>query len=158
MPLGADICWQPEFETRDGLLVGGKARVAVLPMALPALPEWRSDPRCGSLAVDSHDLTLTQEAHGRAMCCPLFFDLDRKRSEYERTWRQLTVAEGMEILPRDIAVGYRAQSGDNQWLFYRSLGPCGNRTVLGQNIAGEFTAGPFFDTGKYKEWVEIEHC
>ena len=45
---------------------------------------------------------------------------------------------------------------DGQWLFYRSLGPAGNRTVLGQNIAGEFTAGRFPSSGKFKQWIEIE--
>ena len=49
-----------------------------------------------------------------------------------------------------------AQSGDGQWLFYRSLGPVGNRTVLGQNISGEFTAGRFPSSGKFKQWIEIE--
>jgi hypothetical protein len=62
----------------------------------------------------------------------------------------------MEIVPNDVAVGYRAQFGDDQWLFYRSLGPLGNRTLLGHNIAGEFCAGRFLDTGKFKEWIEIE--
>jgi hypothetical protein len=153
LPLDAAATWQPEFETRDGIVAGRKMRAAVMPMALG---EWRSDPRGGSLYAENGRLVLSHEAHGRAMCCPLFFDLDRKRTKQQRTWRQLTVAEWMEILPHDVAVGYRAQSGSDQWLFYRSLGPCGNRTVLGQNIAGEFTAGPFLDSGKYKEWVEIE--
>jgi hypothetical protein len=153
LPLDAAVAWQPEFETRDGVIAGRKMRAAVMPMALG---EWRSDPRGGSLYAENGQLVLSQEAHGKGLCSPLFFDLDRKRSKEQRTWRQLTVAEWMEILPRDVAVGYRSQSGADQWLFYRSLGQCGNRTVLGQNIAGEFTAGRFLETGKYKEWVEIE--
>ena len=84
------------------------------------------------------------------------FDLDRKRAKKVRTWRQLTVGEGMEVVPPDVAVGYRAQSGDDQWLIYRSLAPAGNRTLLGQNISAEFCAGRFLTTGKFKEWVEIE--
>jgi hypothetical protein len=153
LPLSASMTWQPEFETRDGVLTGRKARAAVLPLSLH---EWRSDPRGGSLAVDYGQLTLTQETKGRGLCSPLFFDLDRKRNQQERTWRQLTVAEWMEILPRDAAAAYRAQSGQEQWLFYRSLGPCGNRTFMGQNTAAEFSAGRFLATGKYKEWIEIE--
>jgi hypothetical protein len=62
----------------------------------------------------------------------------------------------MEMLPTDLAVSFRAQSGDNQWLFYRSLGPTGNRTFLGQNVSGEFSAGRFLASGKYKEWIEVE--
>jgi hypothetical protein len=101
-------------------------------------------------------LALTHEAHGRALYCPLLIDLKNGRAQRERTWRQLTVAESMEVLPRDIAVGFRAQCGRHQWLFYRSIGTPGNRTVLGQNIAGEFCAGRFRTTGKLDEWIEIE--
>ena len=86
----------------------------------------------------------------------MLIDLKRRRSKKPRTWRQLTVGEKMEVMPPDVAVGYRAQSGDDQWLFYRSLGPAGNRTLLGHNIAGEFSAGRFLSTGKFKEWIEIE--
>ena len=153
LPLAQNIHWQPEAESRDGDFVGQKIRAAVLPVALK---EWRSDPRGGTLEARSGRLVLTQETRSRTLCCPLVIDLDRKRSKKPRTWRQLTVGENLEIVPHDVAVGYRAQSGDDQWLFYRSLAPPGNRTVLGQNIAGEFSAGRFLATGKYKEWIEIE--
>jgi hypothetical protein len=153
LPLADGCHWQGEAETRDGLLKHGKARAAVMPLALP---EWRSDPRVGSLAEENGRLTLVHETSGAALCCTVFFDLDSQRAGKERTWRQLTVAEWMEVMPRDVAVGFRAQSGHNQWLFYRSLLPAGNRTVLGHNISGEFTAGRFRASGKYDEWIEIE--
>ena len=187
LPLDDQAAWQPETETRDGLIVAtrrglaghhrrdgraesseqsvpaplspdgsaiaSKTRAAVLPLALH---EWRADPRGGHLAEENGRLTLTQEARGRALCCPLLFDLDRQRAKKERTWRQLTIGESLEVVPPDVAVAFRAQSGRHQWLFYRSLGPPGNRTFLGQNVAGEFSAGPFLPTGKYKEWIEIE--
>ncbi|HEY3394753.1 MAG TPA: hypothetical protein VGK58_18755 [Lacipirellulaceae bacterium] len=153
LPLVENVILRPEADTRDGLLRAGGFRAAVLPLALP---EWRIDPRGGTLSEEQGRLVLTQESTGRAMCCPLFFDLKPKRSKKERTWRQLTVAEWMEVLPRDVAVGFRAQSGGRQWLIYRSLGPTGNRTVLGHNIAGEFCAGRFRPSGKFKEWLEIE--
>lgn len=153
LSIAADIAWRPEVETRDGLLEGRKTRTAILPLSLN---EWRSDPRGGSLFADNGRLTLVQEATGKAMCCALAMDLDKNRSKRPRTWRQLTVAEWMEVLPRDVAVAFRAQSGDDQWLFYRSLGPTGNRTFLGQNTAGEFSAGRFDATGKYKEWIEVD--
>ncbi|HEX2475096.1 MAG TPA: hypothetical protein VHK01_10135, partial [Lacipirellulaceae bacterium] len=152
LPLDEDAVWRPEAQTRDGVLRAGKLQAAVLPLALP---EWRIDPRGGALVEEHGRLVLTQESTGRAMCCPLFFDLKPTRARKERTWRQLTVAEWMEVLPRDVAVGFRAQSGRAQWLFYRSLGPSGNRTVLGHNIAGEFCAGRF-RSGKFEEWLEIE--
>jgi hypothetical protein len=153
LPLVARAEWASEPETRDGVIYGRKLRAAVLPLALK---EWRADPRGGSLEENGGALVLTQAIHGRAICCPLFFDLNGKRARSECTWRQLTIGESLEIVPPDAAVGYRVQSGGDQWLFYRSLGPAGNRTVLGQNIAGEFSAGRFLDTGKYKEWIEIE--
>ncbi len=153
LPLTDHFTWTPEPDTRDGLLVGRDQAAAVLPLALP---EWRIDPRGGSLTAANGRLVLTQEATGQTLCCPLFFDLKAKRSKKERTWRQLTVAEWMEVLPRDRAVGFRAQSGNGQWLVYRSLGPAGNRTVLGHNIAGEFCAGRFRRSGKLDEWIEIE--
>jgi hypothetical protein len=153
LPLAGDIRWRPEAETRDGLLLGGKVRAAVLPLALP---EWRSNPRGGSLVENGGGLVLTQETTCRALYCPVFMDLRPERASKERTWRQLTVAEWMEVVPRDVAAGFRVQSGSDQWLFYRSLGAAGNRTVLGQNIAGEFCAGRFRSTGKFDDWIEIE--
>jgi len=153
LPLDAAAQWQGEPKTRDGRLLGRTLRAAVMPLALP---EWRTDPRGGELAEHDGRLVLTQESHGRAICCPLFFDLKPGRAMKDRTWRQLTVAEWMEVVPRDVAVGFRAQSGRGQWLVYRSLGPVGNRTVLGQNIAGEFCAGRFQATGEFDDWLEIE--
>jgi hypothetical protein len=153
--LGPNAVWQPEAETRDGVIRCGKERAAVLPLAIS---EWRTDSRGGRLDAADGRLTLTQESTGRALCCPILFDLDRKRSKKERTWRQLTVAEALEAVPRDAAVGYRAQSGRSQWLFYRSLDPAGNRTLVGQNIAGEFCCGRLLKSGKLDEWIEIEAC
>jgi hypothetical protein len=155
LPISAEASWQPADETRDGVLSRGKERAAVLPLALS---EWRSDPRGGRLEFADGCLMLTQEATGRGLCCPLLIDLDRRRAKRERTWRQLTVAEMLQAVPPDVAVGYRAQSGRRHWLFYRSLGPAGNRTVLGQNIAGEFCSGRMHESGKFDEWIEIEPC
>jgi hypothetical protein len=121
-----------------------------------ALHEWRADPRGGSLVEENGRLILSQRQHGSAICCPMFFDFNRKRSKSERTWRQLTVGDMLEVVPSDIAVGYRIQSGEDQWLIYRSLGKPGNRTLLGHNVAGEFCAGRFTTAGKFKEWIEIE--
>ncbi|MCC7473938.1 MAG: hypothetical protein IT425_00960 [Pirellulales bacterium] len=153
LPLAAGVRWMGEAETRDGMFIGRKTQAAVLPLSLR---EWRADPRSGSLEVIDGQLTLSQLATGRAMCCAWFLDLNRSRSANERTWRQLTVAEALEVVPSELAVGYRAQSGNDQWLIYRSLGTPGNRSVLGHNVAGEFSAGRFLPTGKVKEWIEIE--
>jgi len=153
LPLSSDVVWHPESETRDGILADAKPLAAVIP---PALLEWRADPRGGNLLCQENLLTLTQEATARALCCPLFFDFRPHRIKKERTWRQLTVADRMEVVPHDVAVGYRVQSGRDQWLMYRTLGPAGNRTLLGQNVSSEFYAGRFLKTGEVDEWIEIE--
>lgn len=153
LPLAPDVVWQPEVETRDGTLADSKLRSAVIP---PGLFEWRCDSRGGSLTCQDGRLTLTQEVTGRALCCPLFFDFDRRRSKKERTWRHLTVGEALKNVADDVAVGYRVQSGRDQWLFYRSLGPSANRTLLGQNVSSESYAGRFLKTGEVDEWIEVE--
>jgi hypothetical protein len=153
LPLGRRVAWLPETETRDGVLVHGKRRTAVVPLGLV---EWRSDPRGGTLSSDNGRLTLADATSGRSLYCGLILDLDPARSKKCRTWRQLTVSEMLQVVPRDVAVGYRAQSGDDQWLVYRSLGPAGNRAVLGQNISSEFYAGRFQENGLVAEWIEIE--
>jgi hypothetical protein len=153
LPVDDTARWQPESETRDGLVYNRKECTAVLPVGLP---EWRADSRGGSLVKKDDRLVLTHELTGRALCSPLFLDFNPKRANTQRTWRQLTVAEWMQVMPQDVAVSYRAQCGRDQWLIYRSLGPAGNRTVLGQNIAGEFCAGRFHATGQFDDWIEIE--
>jgi hypothetical protein len=127
---------------------------AVLPLALP---EWRTDPQGGALQAVDGRLELRQHAAGRALACPLLLDLRPERSLAQLTWRQLTVAQSLEIQPRDVAVGYRAQCGMDQWLFYRSLARRANRTVLGQNTSSEFFAGRFLaPSGEVEQLVEIE--
>ncbi len=153
LPVGRGIEWRPESETRDGVLADAKRRAAVLPLALP---EWRCDERVGSLELVDGSLTLTQQAAGRAMCCPLMLDLKPRRVAKERTWRQLTVAETLQEVAHDVAVGYRIQSGRDQWLVYRSLAQAANRTLLGQNLSSEFCAGRFYKSGQVAEWIEIE--
>jgi len=153
LPLGRRVAWLPELETRDGMLVHGKRRTAVLPLGLR---EWRCDPRGGTLASDNGWLTLSEAASGRSLYCGLLLDLDPARSKRSRTWRQLTVSELLQVVPRDVAVGFRAQSGSDQWLVYRSLGPVGNRALLGQNVSCEFYAGRFQKNGLVAEWIQIE--
>ena len=87
---------------------------------------------------------------------PLLFDLAPPRVSTRRTWRQLTVAEHLTSQPRDVAVGYRVQLGNTQWLFYRSLAPRSNRSVLGQNLSNEFVAARFDLDGGLEELIEIE--
>ncbi|MCA9231839.1 MAG: hypothetical protein KDA57_14410, partial [Planctomycetales bacterium] len=72
-------------------------------------------------------------------------------------WRQLTVAQSLEVQPHDVAVGYRAQCGKDQWLFYRSLDQPANRTVLGQNLSLDCLVARFLAaSGEVDELLEID--
>ena len=154
LPLAAGVDFRGEADTRDGELLSKKKSQAVLPLALP---EWRTDPRVGELAADGERLVLTQERPGSRLSCPLFIDLDSKRRSKPRTWRQLTVAERLEIQPHDVAVGYRVQCSQEQWLIYRSLAPSANRTVLGQNTSQEYLVGRFLKpSGELEDLLEVE--
>jgi hypothetical protein len=153
LPLGPEVGFAPAEETREGFLMAGKGRGAlVLPLALP---EWRTDPRGGTLQRTGHGLELRQAAEGTAMFAPLWIDLNPKRSARRYTWRQLTVAESLRAAPSDRAVGYRVQIGNDQWLVYRSLARRANRTLLGHNLVSELLVARF-EEGEVDPVLEIE--
>jgi hypothetical protein len=134
--------------------VANKPLARVLPLALP---EWRVDPRVGQLKTSGGRLQLEQSREGTSVSCPLFFDLKRGRLSKPCTWRQLTVAQTLEIQSPDVAVGYRAQCGKQQWLYYRSLAKAANRTVLGQNLSIECLMARFLSpSGEIDELLEID--
>ncbi len=156
LPLAPSMTFAAAEESREGFLLdtdSGKQVGLVLPLALP---EWRVDPRHGNLSATAHGLELQQQAAQRNLAAPLFFDFDRRRIAKEATWRQLTVAERLEIQPPETAVGYRVQCGSEQWLFYRSLAEPANRTVLGQNLISEFLCARFDYNGDADQLIEIE--
>lgn len=155
LPLAAGIALKTEEETRDGVLAHTKAgpRASVLPLALA---EWRTDPRGGELTMEDGHLQLSQQARGTRLSCPLWFDLRARRATRPRTWRQLTVAASLEVAPSDVAVGYRVQVGDSQWLVYRSLAAPANRTVLGENTAAEFMIGRYYRSGEFDEMLAVD--
>jgi len=154
LPLDPKVVFQPEKETREGHLTVGKKVARVLPLALP---EWRIDPRVGQLDASKGQLQLTQQLSGRHLACPLLIDLNKSRANKQCTWRQLTVAQSLEVQPHDVAVGYRAQCGKDQWLIYRSLDKPANRSVLGQNLSLECLVARFLaPSGEVDELLEIE--
>ncbi|HEX7448901.1 MAG TPA: hypothetical protein VF306_15210 [Pirellulales bacterium] len=156
LPLVEDVGFSPATETQEGFLTGSNARrqAHLLPLGLN---EWRGDAAKGELAMGERGLDLRLAARSaRALYAPLFVGLTSRRFSRPVTWRQLTVAENRVIEPSDVAVGYRVQIGREQWLFYRSLGPCGNRTLLGQNLVSEFLAARFGRTGIVETLMEIE--
>jgi len=154
LPLGSDAEFEPEHKTREGFLTAGKMVARVLPLALP---EWRSDPRIGQLTTYNGRLQLEQQCQGKNLACPLLIDLKKSRAKKACTWRQLTIAQSLEIQSPDVAVGYRAQCGKAQWLVYRSLAEPANRTLLGQNLSNECLVARFLaPEGEIDELLEIE--
>jgi len=153
LPLVGGWQLEPTAETREAVLSAGKKGAQVIP---PALPEWRSDPRFGSLREENGELVAAHTRRGRNLYNPLLIDLNRRRIGKQLTWRQLTVVEKLELQPQDVAVGYRVQVGSEQWLFYRSLAPAANRTVLAQNLVSEFLAARFDTDGEIETLIEIE--
>ncbi|HEY2894442.1 MAG TPA: hypothetical protein VGJ16_09530, partial [Pirellulales bacterium] len=154
LPSGGYTDFSPEGETREGTLVRQDAKLArVLPIALP---EWNVARSRGRLRSVPAGLEISQSADAGAMFIPLWFDLSRSRSGRPLTWRQLTVAREREIVPDDVAVGYRVQIGRLQWLAYRSLTQPAVRTVLGKNLLGEFFVGRFLSDGQVHTLLEIE--
>lgn len=154
LPIGPGLLFCGEGETRDALLVDGVPIARLIPLALP---EWRIDPRVGDLAVADGRLRLSQQVVGTSMACPLFVDLRGERSAEASTWRQLTVAEWLEIQTPDVAVAYRIQCGKDQWVYYRAQSTAGNRSFLGQNTSSECIIARFdAKTGEISELVEIE--
>lgn len=155
LPLAAGYSFKGEDETRDGQLCDAKGtpRSVVMPLSLA---EWRTERRFGELAMAGDQLQLTQSAHGARLSCPLWFDLRSRRANKPRTWRQLTVAASLEVAPSDVAVGYRVQVGDAQWLLYRSLANPANRTFMGQNTAAELVIGRFYRTGEFDELLAVD--
>ena len=154
LPLAPGAQFAPEKETRDGwLTTGGQQMAGLLPVGLP---EWRVDPRGGELSQEEGQLRLTQTTIGRNLCAPLMLDFKPRRFAKQRTWRQLAVAEALERVAPDVAVGYRLQSGKDQWIVYRSLERPANRTLIGQNYSSEALVGRFLPTGDVEEYFEVE--
>ena len=154
LPLGEGIEWQGAEHHCEGELHGRKRSLRVLPLGLP---EWRSAARWGRLESHGTTLELRQSTPaGRNLFTPLFIDLDRSRRKREYTWRQLTVAEEREIVPADVAAGYRVQIGTQHWLIYRSLFNHLSRTLLGHHLLHEFMVGRFNKRGTVDSLLAIE--
>ncbi|HEY6565068.1 MAG TPA: hypothetical protein VIY86_11260, partial [Pirellulaceae bacterium] len=103
-----------------------------------------------------HGIRLSHETVGSVWYCPLFVDLNPKRSRREATWRHLTVAEALQPVPRDRAAGYRVRVGKDQWVFYRSFTRFGNRTLLGINTSAEFHCAQLLADSAFRTLLEVE--
>ncbi len=152
--LGGGTIYHGAAESYEGLIRRGKKTVALV--VPPGLPEWRADHFPGKLEGAEDRLTLSTAVEGANLYAPLFIDLEPTRFKQLVTWRRLTVGENLEIVSKDVAVGYRVQVGTAQWLFYRALKAKGNRTVMGYNTSHEFGCQRFLPDGTIGSVVEIE--
>lgn len=153
LPLWPGVSFWPARQTHEGYLRAAEHRALVLPLALP---EWRHEPSRGWLLGAAGGLQLGLAAEGRSLFAPLWFDLDPRRNSRRRTWRRLTVGQQRRVVADDVAVGYRVQVGDEQWLVYRALAGRGSRTVLGHHLHTEFLVARFHATGQVERLLEIE--
>ncbi len=159
-----EVDWYPQTETFDGYLIASRRGSAPRPRALLmplAFPEWKqelddtSEPFCAIHRIAS-GLELTRRMRGSAFCVPLWAHLDPRDMSELHTWRRLTVAENRTKVSEEVAVGYRVQVDNRQWLIYRATGQRGNRSLLGHNLTSEFLLARFSAEHGVQPLVEIE--
>lgn len=140
-------------ETREAVVYDTAMQATALPLALP---EWTAATAPGDFTAADGSLTLRQETQGGRLYAPLWIDCAATRVGRPLTWRQLTVADTRQNLPRHQAAGFRVQSGHEQWLLYRALDTPRNRTVLGCNLSCEFLLGRIGPEGVVSRTLEIQ--
>ena len=167
LPLLSDVVVDEDEESSEIRLAGFKKLKSGKPSKTPskpvatilpiALPEWKVANGKGRLLQSADGrLELTMTGTDCGLYVPLFIDLDVKRMVKPLTWRTLTVAESLEVVEPDCAVGYRVQVGDEQWLIYRSLDLPENRTVLGENLIAETLIAQFDETGQTEPLIVVQ--
>lgn len=153
LPVASECDLSTEKDSREGSIHFGRRCVRVLPISAP---EWRSGPSTIELEFGERSIDLSFQGRVKKAYVPLFFDLEPRRYKKPYTWRQLTVARERTVISNEEAVGFRVQSGKDQWLVYRSLAPVHPRTVLGEHINSEFYMGQFFAEGECIELISVE--
>lgn len=126
-------------------------------IALPiGLPEWRTPDLEGDLYSDQNVLTLHQYGVGTRLMCPMVLGIGPNAIKQAYTWRQLTIGDDMKISSPEQARGFRVQIGNDQVLFYRSLGSVRRRTMMSLHLSSEFYAGRFDrEDGEIESLVEV---
>ncbi len=155
IPLAPSIEYEASAKNTEGFLVGKGLRCLVVALFLP---EWRAALSTGSMKSGSSRIVVRNSTHGGSnVFAPVIISLRNRTANQAYTWRHLTVAEDLSIVPRDQAVAYRFQSGKKQILFYRNLANVSKRTVLGVHLLSDFFAGLFDkDSGEASTLVEID--
>lgn len=131
LPLQPDVQFHTDDETREGILWKQKPLASVLPISLP---EWRLTATEGGLVVEDGVLQHSRRTTAKNLYAPLFFDLSQRRLPENRTWRQLTIAEQLEIQPADVAVGYRVQLGPHTMAVLSLVRKAGQSDIPGTEL------------------------
>lgn len=122
-----------------------------------AHPEWREKLTKGNdFWVENGSIHADYRTEKSALYAPIFIDLDPQRMGAALTWRQLKVGEKLQNVPPHRAAGFRVQVADAQWLFFRSLAECCNRSVLGHNLNSETYVGIFKPDGNTEAILDVE--
>lgn len=155
VPLGAGVHFEPATSTRESWLIAPHGeRCLLLPLAQP---EWRRQLSSAKLEVVDQALTMRATSEASRLYAPLMISVKPGHADKPLTWRQLTVAEDLKIVPPSVAAAYRVQIGREQWLIYRTLAPATRRTALGMHTIYDFFAGRFDgETGDVDTLVEVE--
>jgi len=151
LPTTDNITVEQEPENTEAAILGERKVGRIIPLALS---EWRSEQRHDRLRQEPVRLEMSTSAV--ALYAPLFVDLEPVRRNKPLTWRQLTVAENLLPIPKDVAVAYRVQVGKAQWVIYRALGETGNRTFLGQNLISDFYVARFMPNGETQMLIDVQ--
>ena len=152
-----DIHLQSEPKTTEGKLVRSGNQEQTAALLLPvAMPEWRRSPSHAKMGFHGSTLFLQCDTQSKNLYSPLVMSLRGNERPQAFTWRQLTIAEELQIQPRNVAEAYRVQVNRDQWVFYRSLTPCTRRTVMGLHLNTEFYAGRFSRSdGEFEPIIEV---
>ena len=154
LPITQPFSAVEEPETRELNLADKRSRVLAIPLAAN---EWKIGPSDATLRCsDDHHLVSSCTGVER-LYCPLWLDFTPRRFRRKRTWRQLTVADQLRIVPTNEAVAYRIQQGSEQWVVYRSLDGVACRTFLGKHILADFFCSRFHPgEGDQEELITVD--
>ena len=154
IPLAHGVKFEAAQKTREGFInLRGGQRCLALPLHLP---EWRRQSAPGRFEVADDLLNITAETIKGRCFAPVLISLCNRHAKKPFTWRQLTVAENLEVVQRDVAAAYRIQIGKEQWLIYRTLAEAARRTALGMHTLSDFFAGRVKISGDLDTLVEVE--
>ncbi|MFO1062300.1 MAG: hypothetical protein U0892_00315 [Pirellulales bacterium] len=155
IPFGPKVTADAAAATREAWLITPQSqRCLLLPLALP---EWRKKLGQGKMLLDDGKLTMRAATEEGRLYSPLLISLKHAHAAKPLTWRQLSVAEDLKIVPSSVAAAYRVQIGREQWLIYRTLAEAVRRTALGMHTINDFVACRFDGgTGTCDTLVEVE--